>query len=127
VASIALLTFLGAFIPYIGATIAGAFAVLLAVGEGGIPRGVAMLVVVIGVQVFEGNVLQPWIQSRAVRIHPLVVALSVVAGGALAGFLGIFIAVPVTASAFVVLDEMRKAGLFGLEPPAEMQRAPAAE
>jgi predicted PurR-regulated permease PerM len=76
-----------------------------------------MLVVVLAVQVFEGNVLQPWIQSRAVRLHPLVVALSVVAGGALAGFLGVFLAVPVTASGFVALDELRKAGLFGLDLP----------
>ena len=119
VSAIALLTFLGAFVPYIGATIAGAFAVLLAVSDGGVARGVAMLVVVLAVQVFEGNVLQPWIQGRAVKLHPLVVALSVVAGGALAGFLGIFIAVPVTASAVVALDELRKAGLFGLERPAD--------
>ena len=119
VSAIALLTFLGAFVPYIGATIAGAFAVLLAVSDGGVARGVAMLIVVLAVQVFEGNVLQPWIQGRAVKLHPLVVALSVVAGGALAGFLGIFIAVPVTASAVVALDELRKAGLFGLEPPAD--------
>ena len=88
VGAIAMLTFLGAFVPYIGATIAGAFAVLLAVTDGGTARGVIMLVIVLAVQVFEGNVLQPWIQGRAVRLHPLVVALSVVAGGALAGFLG---------------------------------------
>src|SRR5262249_38168219 len=92
--AVAMLTFLGAYVPYIGALLAGAFAVLLAVADGGVPRGVAMLVAVIAVQAFEGNVLQPWIQGRAVRLHPLVVALSVVAGGALAGFLGIFLAVP---------------------------------
>ena len=78
-----------------------------------------MLAIVLTVQVFEGNVLQPWIQGRAVRLHPLVVALSVVAGGALAGFLGIFLAVPVAASAFVALDELRKAGLLGLDLPPE--------
>jgi predicted PurR-regulated permease PerM len=124
VASIFLLTFLGAFVPYIGATIAGAFAVLLAISEGGLARGAAMLGVVLAVQIFEGNVLQPWIQGRAVRLHPLVVALSVVAGGALAGFLGVFLAVPVVASGVVALDELRNAGLFGWEPP-EVERAPA--
>ena len=113
VGAIFLLTFLGAFVPYIGAFLAGAFAMLLAVSEGGVTTGAAMLIVVIAVQFFEGNVLQPWIQGRAVRLHPLVVALSVVAGGALAGFLGIFLAVPVTASAFVALDELQKAGLLG--------------
>jgi putative heme transporter len=117
--AILLLTFLGAFVPYIGALLAGAFAVLLAVSEGGVTRGIVMLIIVVAVQFVEGNVLQPWIQGRAVRLHPLVVALSVVAGGALAGFLGIFLAVPVTASAFVALDELRKAGLLGLDLPAE--------
>jgi putative heme transporter len=119
VGAILLLTFLGAFVPYIGALLAGAFAVILAVSDGGLARGVAMLAIVIAVQFVEGNVLQPWIQGRAVRLHPLVVALSVVAGGALAGFLGIFLAVPVTASAFVALDELRKAGLLGYDIPAE--------
>jgi predicted PurR-regulated permease PerM len=119
VGAIALLTFLGAFVPYIGAFLAGAFAVLLAVAEGGVTNGVVMLVIVVGVQFFEGNVLQPWIQGRAVRLHPLVVALSVVAGGALAGFLGIFIAVPVAASAFVALDELRRAGMLGLDVPVD--------
>ena len=120
VGAILLLTFLGAFVPYIGALLAGAVAVLLAVSDGGLTRGVAMLAVVVAVQFVEGNVLQPWIQGRAVRLHPLVVALSVVAGGALAGFLGIFLAVPVTASAFVALDELRKAGLLGYDLPADV-------
>jgi predicted PurR-regulated permease PerM len=113
VGAIALVTFLGAFVPYIGAFIAGTLAVMLAVAEGGVARGAAMLAVVIVVQVFEGNVLQPWIQGRAVHLHPLVVALSVVAGGALAGFLGVFLAVPVTASIAVALDELRGAGMLG--------------
>ena len=121
VGAIAMLTFLGAFVPYIGATIAGAFAVLLAVSDGGTTNGVLMLIVVLVVQIFEGNVLQPWIQGRAVRLHPLVVALAVVAGGALAGFLGIFLAVPVAASVFVALDELRNAGLLGRDTEPDVQ------
>ena len=119
VGAILLLTFLGSFVPYIGAFLAGGVAVLLAISDGGLTRGLAMLIVVLAVQFVEGNVLQPWIQGRAVQLHPLVVALSVVAGGALAGFLGIFLAVPVAASAFVALDELRKAGLLGYDLPSE--------
>ena len=63
----------------------------------------------------EGNVLQPWIQGRAVKLHPLVVALAVAAGGALAGFLGVFLAVPVTAAGVVALSELRAAGVIGPE------------
>jgi putative heme transporter len=72
-----------------------------------------MLAVVVIVQVLEGNVLQPAIQGRAVRLHPLVIALCVTAGAALAGFLGVFLAVPVAAASFVTLAELRTAGIVG--------------
>jgi predicted PurR-regulated permease PerM len=111
--AVLLITFFGAYVPYIGATVAGFVAVMLAVAEGGIDTGVAMLAIVLGVQMIEGNLLQPWIQGRAVRLHPLVIALAVTAGGALAGFLGVFLAVPVTAAGFVALAELRAAGVLG--------------
>jgi putative heme transporter len=113
VAAIFMLTFFGAYIPYIGATLSGLLAVLLAVADGGVGRGAVMLAIVIGVQVIEGNVLQPWIQGRAMRLHPLVIALSVTLGGAIAGFLGILLAVPVTAAGFVALSELRASGYLG--------------
>ena len=111
--AIFMLTFLGAFVPYIGAFITGMVAVLLAIADGGIGKGLAMLAIVIVVQIVEGNVLQPWIQGRAVRLHPLVVALAVTAGGALAGFLGILLAVPVCAATVVTMGQLRDAGLVG--------------
>jgi putative heme transporter len=113
VGAILVITFFGSYIPYIGATVSGFVAVLLAVGDGGISRGVAMLAVVIAVQLIEGNVLQPWIQGKAVKLHPLVVALAITAGGALAGFLGVFLAVPITAAGVVALSELRRAGVIG--------------
>lgn len=115
--AILMLTFIGAFIPFIGAFLSGLLAVMLALGDGGLWHGVAMLTVVLVVQVVEGNILQPWIQGRAVKLHPLVIALSVAAGGAIAGFLGVFLAVPVTAAGFVALSELRRAGILG---PAEI-------
>jgi predicted PurR-regulated permease PerM len=111
--AIFMLTFLGAFVPYIGAFITGLVAVLLAIADGGIAKGLAMLAIVIVVQIVEGNVLQPWIQGRAVKLHPLVVALAVTAGGALAGFLGILLAVPVCAATVVTMGQLRDAGLVG--------------
>ncbi len=117
--AILVITFFGAYVPYIGATIAGFVAVLLAVGDGGISKGLIMLCIVVAVQLIEGNLLQPWIQGRAVRLHPLVIALSIAAGGALAGFLGVFLAVPVTAAGVVALSELRAAGVVGpaVRPP----------
>ena len=119
VAAILVITFFGAYIPFIGATIAGFVAVMLAIAEGGISRGVAMLAVVLIVQLIEGNLLQPWIQGRAVKLHPLVVALAVTAGGALAGFLGIFLAVPATAAGVLALSELRAAGVLGTRVTAD--------
>jgi predicted PurR-regulated permease PerM len=113
VGAILVITFFGSYVPFIGATVSGFVAVLLAVGDGGIGRGVAMLIVVLAVQLIEGNILQPWIQGKAVKLHPLVVALAITAGGALAGFLGIFLAVPITAGGVVVLSELRRAGVIG--------------
>ncbi len=108
-----MLTLFGAYIPYIGAFLSGLVAVLLAIGDAGMDKGIAMLAVVVIVQVLEGNVLQPAIQGRAVRLHPLVIALCVTAGAALAGFLGVFLAVPVAAAGFVTLAELRQAGIVG--------------
>ncbi len=111
--AIFMLTFLGAFVPYIGAFVTGLVAVLLAIADGGIGKGLAMLAIVFVVQIVEGNVLQPWIQGRAVRLHPLVVAWAVTAGGALAGVLGILLAVPICAATVVTMGQLRDAGLVG--------------
>ncbi len=119
--AIFMITFVGAYIPFIGAFASGLVAVLLALGDSGLRTGSIMLAVVIVVQVLEGNVLQPWIQGRAVRLHPLVIALAVAAGGALAGFLGVFLAVPVTAAGFVMLSELRRAGIVGPLPVVDAE------
>jgi putative heme transporter len=58
-----------------------------------------VLALVVGVMQFEGNVLEPFILGRAVRLHPLVVLLAVTAGGVLFGILGAFLAVPFAAFA----------------------------
>jgi putative heme transporter len=108
--------------PSIGAFLSGLVAVLLSIGDAGIDKGVAMLAVVVMVQVLEGNVLQPAIEGRAVRLHPLVIALCVTAGAALAGFLGVFLAVPLAGAGFVTLAELRSAGIVG---PAKLSHRAA--
>lgn len=113
VGAIALVTFFAAYIPYIGAIGAGALAVLLALAEDGLGLGIWMLVVVLAVQQIEGNVLQPMIQSRSMRIHPLVVALAMVVGGAVGGFFGLLVAIPVVGAAVGAAGELDRAGFFG--------------
>ncbi|MFP3989116.1 AI-2E family transporter [Streptomyces sp. E11-3] len=101
------LVFVGAYIPYLGAFISGAVAVLVALADRGFVIALWALGVVLAVQVLEGNVLQPMIQSRTVQMHPAVVLLAITAGASVAGVLGMLLAVPVTAAAFGVLSELR--------------------
>lgn len=100
---LAALTFLGGFIPIVGAFIAGALAVLVALVSNGLTTAIIMLVIVIVVQQVEGNVLQPILQSRSLRLHAAVVLLVVTAGTSLYGIAGAFFSVPVAAAVAVVM------------------------
>ncbi|MCR2784355.1 MULTISPECIES: AI-2E family transporter [unclassified Microbacterium] len=94
---IAVLVFLGAFVPFVGAVVTGALAVFLALVYNGPWIALWMLVVVLGVQQLESHVLQPLLMGSAVKVHPLAVVL-VVAGGAMVGGIpGALFAVPLAA------------------------------
>ncbi len=84
-----------------------AVAVLVALADRGWVIGLWALGVVLAVQVLEGHVLQPVIQSRTVQMHPAAVMLAITAGASVAGILGMLLAVPLTAAAFGVLSELR--------------------
>ncbi|KQX62316.1 MULTISPECIES: AI-2E family transporter [unclassified Streptomyces] len=101
------LVFVGAYIPYLGAFLSGAVAVLVALADRGFVIALWALGVVLAVQVLEGHVLQPVIQSRTVQMHPAVVMVAITAGASVAGILGMLFAVPATAAAFGVLYELR--------------------
>jgi predicted PurR-regulated permease PerM len=94
---LAVLTFFGAFVPIIGAFVAGAFAVLIALVSVGFTKALIVLAIVVAVQQLEGNVLQPIIQGRGLNLHAAVVILAVTAGSSLAGIIGAFLSVPVVA------------------------------
>ncbi|MFF4548288.1 AI-2E family transporter [Streptomyces sp. NPDC001435] len=101
------LVFVGAYIPYLGAFLSGAVAVLVALADRGFVIALWALGVVVAVQVLEGHVLQPVIQSRTVQMHPAVVMLAITAGASVAGIVGMLLAVPLTAAAFGVVHELR--------------------
>jgi predicted PurR-regulated permease PerM len=91
------LTFVLAFIPYVGAIVAGLAAALVALSTKGIEGAIGAIVVALIVQQIEGNVLQPILIGRSVRLHPMTVLLGVGAGSALLGLAGSFLATPVIA------------------------------
>lgn len=96
---LAVLTFMGGFFPIIGATLAGLVASLVALVDGGVTTALIVVAVTIAVQQIEGNVLQPFILERAVKLHALVTVWAVAAGLVLGGLLGAFLAVPLVALA----------------------------
>ncbi|AIR99496.1 AI-2E family transporter [Streptomyces glaucescens] len=101
------LVFVGAYIPYLGAFVSGAVAVLVALADRGFVIALWALGAVLAVQLLEGHVLQPVIQSRTVQMHPAVVMVTITAGASVAGILGMLLAVPLTAAAFGVVHELR--------------------
>ncbi|KQV07498.1 AI-2E family transporter [Leifsonia sp. Root112D2] len=94
---IAVLVFLGSFIPVVGAVLTGALAVFIALIYNGWVAALIMLGVVLLVQQIEGHILQPLIMGSAVKVHPLAVVLVVAAGSMLAGIPGALFAVPLAA------------------------------
>jgi putative heme transporter len=94
---LASLVFLGAFIPLIGALVAGFLAVVVALLAKGIIYALLTLGLLIVVAQLEAHLLQPLVMGRAVSIHPLGVVLAISTGGVLAGIVGALLAVPTVA------------------------------
>ena len=104
---IAVLTFFGGFFPIVGAFASGGVAAMVALVAKG--PGTALLVVGLTVVIHhvEGYLVGPIVLGRAVRLHTLVVLLALAAGGEIAGVLGAFVAVPLTAVTVGIVDELR--------------------
>ncbi|MCX5043851.1 AI-2E family transporter [Aldersonia sp. NBC_00410] len=120
---LAVITFFGGFIPMVGAFVAGALAVLVALVANGLTTALIVLGIIIAVQQIEGNLLQPMLQSRTMKLHPVIVLLAVTAGGSLYGIPGAFLAVPVAAVAAVVIRYISEQ-IDLLAPPANPPEEP---
>ncbi|OKK17222.1 hypothetical protein AMK16_20220 [Streptomyces sp. CB00455] len=120
---LAVLTFVAAFVPIVGALFAGLVAVLIALVSNGLTDALIVLAIIVLVQQLEGNVFQPMIQSRGLGLHAAVVLLAVTLGGSLAGIVGSLLAVPVAALIAVVWNYLREE--LG-DPPQEPETAAAA-
>ncbi len=95
-----------ALIPYLGSIIGAVPAVALALTIS--PRTALFTALVfLGIQQLEGNILTPKIQGDALRVHPIFVFLAVIAGGEVAGLLGVVFAVPALAAIRVLFDFLR--------------------
>ncbi|MFC8703360.1 AI-2E family transporter [Streptomyces anulatus] len=105
---LAVLTFVCAFVPIVGALFAGFVAVVIALVSNGPMDALLVLAIIVVVQQLEGNVFQPMIQSRGLGLHAATILLAVTLGGSLAGVVGSLLAVPVAALLGVVWNYLRE-------------------
>lgn len=113
-APLAVLVFIGAFIPLIGAPLAMVVAMIVALGTKGVLTAVIVGIGIALIGQFEGHVLTPLVMGKQVSLHPVVVALTVTAGTLIAGVLGAVISVPLVAVAWAVFARLRH-----VDPPTD--------
>lgn len=104
---IMILTFVGAYLPLIGAPLAGLVAALVALVSGGFAQALIVVAIVVAVQQLEGNVLHPVVLGRTFQLHPIVILVALTAGAVLAGVVGAFLAVPIAATLIAAGKELR--------------------
>ncbi len=117
VGAIAVVTFLGAYVPYLGAWSAGAFSVLVALGGAGTDAAAGMLVVQLLANGMLQQMVQPIAYGAALGIHPLAVLVVTIAGGALFGAVGLILAAPLTSAATRIAGDLARNA-----PPASSAR-----
>jgi predicted PurR-regulated permease PerM len=105
--------FIGGYIPYIGAFLGGGLAVIVAVGDGGVDKGLIMLLAVAASNLLLENFVEPKVMGRTLDIHPLVVLVVTALGGLLGGIVGLILAVPAWVIATDGISRMRSKGVLG--------------
>lgn len=123
--AIGALTFLAAFVPIVGAVVAGAVGVLIALVTKGFVAAAILTGVVILVQQLEGNVLQPFLMGKAVSLHPLAILLGISVGVTLGGIAGAVVAVPILAFVKAFADSLAHREWLRLAPAADLRLSSA--
>ncbi len=102
-------TFVGGYIPYLGAWTAGAFAVLIALGGAGPEAALALAVVVLLANGVLQQLVQPIAYGAALKLHPLAVLIATIAGGCLFGTVGLVLAAPLLSAAVRISADLSAA------------------
>ena len=116
---LAVLTFFGAFVPVVGATVAGLAAALVALFDDGPLAALMVIGAIILVQQLEGNILQPYVVGRSVRVHPVAILLAITVGGVLGGIVGVMVAAPAVAVAGALMRSLRSTASESSPAPCE--------
>lgn len=107
---LAFLAGLAELIPLFGPVIAAIPAMLIGFSQGGVPLLLVVGAFYVIIQQFENQLIYPLVVQKVVGVSPIVVILALVAGGQLAGFLGVLLSVPLAAILMEFLNDMRPAG-----------------
>jgi predicted PurR-regulated permease PerM len=101
---LAIIVFVTAFIPLVGATVAGILAALVALVANGPVVALIVVAVVVAVNQLEGDLLQPVVMGKSLQLHALVILMALTAGTILAGIVGAVLAVPLAAVAWAIMQ-----------------------
>jgi putative heme transporter len=107
--TIGVVTFVTAYVPYIGAFVAGAFAVVIALGAKGTTVALVMLLVVILANGLLQNLVQPFAMGSALDLHPLAVLVITIGAGCIFGMLGLVLAAPLASAALHITRDLVRA------------------
>ena len=110
--------FFTSFIPYLGAWIAGAFAVLIALGAGGFETALIILIAVIISNGILQSTVSSWALGSMLQIYPLVIFLVTIVAGIVGGILLMILAVPLTAVGLLIGSRLGQEGVFLEEGPS---------
>jgi predicted PurR-regulated permease PerM len=121
--TIAIVNFVTAYIPYLGAWSAGAFTVLIALGAKGPETALAMIVISLLANGALQQMIQPIAYGATLDVHPLGILIVTIAGGALFGAIGLILAAPLTSAALRVAEDLAKARARVAEAPGASSRA----
>jgi putative heme transporter len=115
--TIAIVTFVTAYVPFIGAWAAGIFAFAIALGTEGTSDALILAVIIFLANGALQNVLQPFVFGATLSLNPLVVLVVTIGAGALFGMVGLTLAAPLTSAAVHISGRLRQAEEDGRAPP----------
>jgi predicted PurR-regulated permease PerM len=119
---LAVIVFFGRFIPYIGGLVTTILLLLVTLATAGTTAALILLILIAILDVIQGKFLAPAIYNKTVHIHPAVVLTALPAGAALAGAVGLFVAIPVVAFALAITGALIE--VLGVEPTARSTTSP---
>lgn len=100
---LAILVFLGAYIPMVGAAVAGVLSVLVTLVSSGVWQALVVAIATVVIQQLEGNLLQPVVMGNTLHLHGLVILITLTGGSILGGIVGALISVPLVAAAWAIV------------------------